>query len=272
MILVSCRRDFTSNQKFAEGNSIRDYPNLSDLARYREMEGADLIERVRGRHVVILVHGFRNPIANVARAYRGIEETLRRQRLMTEAAYGEVIGFLWPGAVSVSGFFAAIPLADKSAWHLYSLLRLLGTAAKTADVQTHSLGARVALQALAAQDDVFVDNLMLTAPAVDDESLEPRREFHASLEACNRAFVFHSKEDAVLKAYVVAQFDLALGSGGPERPKVIETECRNVYVVDSVKAVRKDHSGYRKAPSYFTHWKRILTGEPLPRFDALSGA
>ena len=270
MILVSCRRDFTSDHRFAKVNECRDYPNLSDLTKFQTLDPAEVAERLRGKHVAVLVHGFKNPITNVASSYKTVEDALRKDGMLVDPFYGEVIGFAWPGAVSALGFFAAIPFANNSSEYFYDLLMLLGTSAKTADVQTHSLGARVVLQAIAAQDDVFVDNLMLTAPAVDNETLEPREEFNGSLDACNRCMVYHSKDDTVLKAYTIASFDRALGRKGPEHPKVIETECKNVYVIDCVKVVKKDHGGYRKAPKYFGHWKRVLSNEPLPRFDALA--
>ncbi len=270
MIVVSCRRDFTSDHRFAAENAFRNYPDLSDLTKFQTLDPMEAAARVSGKHVVVLVHGFNNPISNVAASYKVIEDTLKKNGMLVEPFYGEVIGFAWPGAVSALGFFAAIPWANTSSEYFYDLLKLLGVSAKTTDVQTHSLGARVALQAISAQDDAFVDNMMLTAPAVDNEALEPGQEFNGALDACNRCFVYHSKDDTVLKAYQIASLDRALGRKGPEHPKVIETKCKNVYVIDCVQVVKKDHGGYRKAPAYFRHWKRVLTNEPLPRFDALT--
>ena len=43
-----------------------------------------------------------------------------------------------------------------------------------------------------------------------------------------------------------------------------------MYVIDGVQIVKKDHGGYRNTPAYYGHWKRVLTSEPLPRFDALT--
>jgi esterase/lipase superfamily enzyme len=269
MIVVSCRRDFTSDHRFAGANAARDYPDLSDLTTFTPLDDSDVAERTRGKHVVVLVHGFRNPLARVARSYKAVEAGLRAGGMLAEPFYGEAVGFAWPGFVTALGFFGAVPFANNASEYFFDLLGLLAPGAKTVDVQTHSLGARVALQALAAQDRVFVDNLMLTAPAVDNESLEPRQEFNSTLDSCNRCFVYHSKDDSTLKAYTFAQLDRALGKNGPEHPAVIEQECRSVFVIDCHKVVKKDHGGYRKTPLYFAHWKRILENGPLPRFDSL---
>jgi hypothetical protein len=43
------------------------------------------------------------------------------------------------------------------------------------DVQTHGRGACIALQAMAFEHEVWVDNALLTAPAVDNESPNPQR-------------------------------------------------------------------------------------------------
>lgn len=149
------------------------------------------------------------------------------------------------------------------------LIEQLRRSARSIDVQTHSLGARVALQAIASTSDLWVDNLMLTAPAVDDEDLEPAEEFNEALDSCGRVFVYHSKDDSALKAYLIGSVDRALGGKGPQHPKVVQDKCPNVHVVDCVAVVKRDHSGYRKSPKYFEHWARVLNQEPLPRFSTL---
>jgi len=60
-----------------------------------------------------------------------------------------------------------------------------------------------------------IDNALLTAPAVDNESLEPKKEFNASLGSCRRCLVCHSSKDNVLKiAYRIGALDRALGYKG----------------------------------------------------------
>ncbi|HYE75098.1 MAG TPA: alpha/beta hydrolase, partial [Blastocatellia bacterium] len=172
------------------------------------------------------------------------------------------------------GFFPAVPFANRSAGFFRSFLELASRNARTVDVETHSLGARVALQAMAGGTDGFVDNLMLTAPAVDDEVLEPRQEFHKALEACRRCLVYHSDKDRTLKfSYRIGDapnFDRALGLKGPQHPQIIKDQCPDVFTIDCKKVVAT-HGGYRAAGAYYEHWSRVLTDVPLPRVEVLEG-
>ncbi len=271
MILISCRKDFSNSRKFADKNAIRNYPFLPKLDKFEVLDEANLAEQMQGKHVLILVHGFRNPIQNVGSAYQQLLKGLLDSGLMGDTGYDLVLGFTWPGFETPVGFFPAIPFANRSAGYLRSLLELASRNAKTVDIETHSLGARVALQALAAGTDGFVDNLMLTAPAVDDECLEPGQEFHGALQHCRRCLVYHSEKDKTLKVgYRFAGLDRALGLKGPEHPAIIKAKCPDVFVVDCKKVVAS-HSAYRNAGAYYEHWGRVLNATPLDQFEVLEG-
>lgn len=269
MILISCRRDFTSDQLFAQQNQVRNYPNLKDLNQFTELDEENLYAQAAGKHVLVLVHGFRSPMKNVAGAYDTVLRKLHESRLMSKTGYSLVLGYAWPGFRTVVGFFAAVPYANRSAGYFRQFLRRLCQSALTVDVQTHSIGARVALQALSAADEVYVDNLMTLAAAVDNESLEPEQEFHEALENCRRCLVYHSSRDGVLRlGYTILKADRALGCRGPQNPEIVEARCPGVYVVDCASVV-KSHGGYRDAAAYYAHWARLLSDEPLPRFEKL---
>lgn len=246
MILVSCRKNFTSDRFFASANQVEG------------MTESDLVNHLRGKHVLILIHGYRTPMHNVRAAYLAIEDGLRAEGLISASNYSEVVGFAWPSYRLRVSFPAAIPHANTASEYFFDLMRLLTGAARTIDVQTHSLGARVALSGLCAQSEVKTDNLILTAPAVDNECLEPAQEFNEVLGRTRRCYVLHSRRDAVLRLYTVAKADRALGKNGPQHPRVIEQQCPNVYVVDCHRVVKTDHSGYRKTPLYYDFWKQVL--------------
>jgi esterase/lipase superfamily enzyme len=268
MILASCRKHFDSNQFFGD-LQLRRYPNLSNTANFVEITEGELFDEVRDRHVVVFVHGYRNPIRSVAAAYGKLENELTRRGLIGGGNYDLALGFLWPGFQTQIGFFAAVPWANRSASFFREFLKSLNGSAHTVDVQTHSLGARVSLQAMSFEHEVFVDNLMLTAAAVDNESLEPEKEFNTALISCRRCLIYHSAKDRVLKvAYRIGAVDRALGFKGPEHPRVVETKCPEIFVVDC-SAVVDSHGGYRKSADVYEHWGRVLAESPLPRFEKL---
>lgn len=272
MILISCRNDFTDSRRFSDVNAIRNYPFLPRLDQYEELDEANLAIQMQGKHVLILIHGFRSSLKNVAESYQRVLKGLIDHDLMGTTGYQLVLGFIWPGFETVLGYFPAVPYANRSAGRFRNLLELATFNARTVDVQTHSLGARVALQTLAGGSDGYIDNLMMTAAAIDDESLEPGRELNKALELCRRCFVYHTEKDKVLKiGYRIGdalEFDRALGYKGPQRPRIIETECPDVFVVDCTTVVRS-HSAYRATMAYYRHWNRVLLDVPLPRFETL---
>jgi esterase/lipase superfamily enzyme len=268
MILASCRNHFDSNQLF-DDLQFRRYANLADTTTFVEVSEGDLAEEVRDRHIVVFVHGFRSPIKNVAPAYGKLQTEMERRGLIAPGNYDLAVGFLWPGFATRLGFFAAVPWANRSASFFREFVKILNGSAHTVDVQTHSLGARVALQSMAFEHEIWIDNLLLTAPAVDNESLEPAKEFNTALNSCRRCFVYHSEKDPVLKiGYRIGALDRALGFKGPEHPSVIEADCPEVFVVDCAKVVTS-HGGYRQSPEFYGHWERVLADVPLPRFTTL---
>ncbi|MBY0372920.1 MAG: alpha/beta hydrolase [Bryobacteraceae bacterium] len=269
MILISCRRDFVSDRLFASDNQVRNYPNLKNVDLFSDLDLDNVMAQAASKHVLVLVHGFRSPLKNVAASYDTVLTKLIDSGLRAHPHYDLVLGYTWPGFTTRLGFFPAVPYAGRAAGFFREFLNRLCRSALTVDVQTHSLGARVALQALSATEDVFIDNLLLSAPAVDNESLEPQQEFHEALDNCRRCLVYHSSKDKVLKlGFTFASLDRALGLKGPQNPAVIEAQCPSVFVVDC-SAVVPDHGGYRRAAAYYSHWARVLADESLPRFEKL---
>lgn len=272
MIIASCRKDFDSNKFLTADFQLRDYPAPSRPNDFHEVTRSALQARATNRHVCILVHGYSNPLAGVLGAYAEMQTRMADAQIAGPDGYGLVLGFTWPGWWG-PGFPLARHSANYAARYLLLLINTLRPVAHSLDVQTHSLGARVALGALRRRERVFIDNLLLTAPAVDNTAFAPGREFKASLDACNRCFVYHSRRDAVLRKWYPAGDFInsicpALGRNGPRRPDTTLQQNSNLYLVDCAACVA-EHSGYRKAAAYYNHWSRVLSGSPLPRSDTL---
>ena len=273
MYLVSCRSNFTSDQTLSKRNRYRNYSNPQSVDVFQDLELDDILSKATDKHVCILVHGYNNELSAVTRSYWTLVSQASQTDVISPQGYGLVIGFTWPGMATGAGYFATRVTAKKSAPFLTELVNQLRTVAHSVDVQTHSLGARVALTALANPKKVFVDNLMLTAPAVDCDLLEPGEDFHRSLDSCNRCFVYHSRNDSVLKITyplgdIADGLQRALGLNGPRSKPATLSKCPNAYVVDCSARV-KEHGGYRQAPKYFAHWKELLSGTSMERYDEL---
>ncbi len=244
MILASCRRNFTS-------------PWFESSLQLRDEDGIPItLERLAlslAKHnVCILVHGYRVDFDSAVAAYARIENMAKAEGLDYT-----FIGYLWPGSVIAAGFFAAISRATKSGFQLADLIWGLNDAGCKPSVETHSLGARVALKALALGADV--KDVILTAPAVDDGSLALNAEFYRSLAHARRVGVFYSANDPVLKgAYWWAELLLerrqvhALGLDGPEKPTPF-----NVQSFDMSSQVHS-HGEYRDRTETYQNWKAFI--------------
>ena len=228
MILASCRR--TPDDAVA-------YPVPTV-----DVEVSVLRKRLFASRVLVLVHGYRSDMHSITDAYLTIQEN-------TKGMYDEIIGFVWPNGWTRLGFYPSVLRARRSAQALSDFLQELNWCGCTVDVQTHSLGAVVALEAVRSEmpGAWTVRNLILAAPAVDhDVSLNHPR--------VSRLYIMHSRNDAVLKygwPIAHAGFGQALGYRGPRKPEHLP---ENVRVLDCSNFV-KEHGGYRTSTVVYVYWR-----------------
>jgi len=119
----------------------------SNTQQFEEITEGTLADEVKDKHVLVLVHGYRNPLRNVAAAYKKLDSALRTR------------GLIGPGNYDSGHRLPVAPIRDA---HRIFLSRALGepfgiilphrdaVAEQQCPYgrrQTHSLGARVALQA-----------------------------------------------------------------------------------------------------------------------------
>jgi esterase/lipase superfamily enzyme len=267
MLLASIRKSFTSPTSFSDALRFREVPQPK-LEPFTTLSEAQFRQRVAGKRCLVLVHGYRNSAGDAVDAYGKVMQMLAASGLPAALAYEETVGFLWPGGLTRVGFPLSVLKADSSAKSFEELLLLLAAAGATVDTQTHSLGARVTLKAL-DRGNANLRNLHLTAPAVDDESIEDGEVFDQACLRCQRVYALHSKRDSVLKvAYRIGDlwdFDRALGWKGPQHPKKI---LSNTKVADCQEVV-KEHGGYRHAAEYFDYWRQELENPAAPQFVRL---
>lgn len=273
MIVVSCRQGFGSDCKLAGRLLVREYPDLARLDEYRSVGLSELRARAAGQTVGVLVHGYNTKLSEVLTAYGEMQERMTQAGLLgRQGCYGLLVGFAWPGWTRVA-FLLARRAANQAGLFLRELMNELRGTAQAVDVQTHSLGARVALSALRKKDGTAARHVLLSAAAVDYAILEPGRFFQPSLRACARCVVYHSRRDKVLRqAFPVGDspdgIQPALGLNGPRSRAITLKACPNVHVVDCA-AVVGEHSGYRKADAYYQHWHRVASGAALERYEKL---
>ena len=256
MLIISSRENFVDADHLARRNEVREI----DLPSYRAINyDLDLPKILSGKKVLILVHGYNNDQIEIYDAYNSIEQTIST---LLPGKYDYIIGYAWPGGDSGKSWWYAKKKAEGAAQLFGELLNSLSCSA--IDVMSHSLGAAVTLGALLqGQSKKLIRNYFCTAPAVDNESLEPGRKYHNSLSVLDKIFIFHSVEDDVLrKLYTAAEWDHALGLRGPEHRNFVLTRDGDGVFVANCKRVVKHHSDYKKCLPLYQYMQSSMSGLP----------
>jgi esterase/lipase superfamily enzyme len=264
MNYISYRKNFWSNVDIGVPDAIREVPNDGTSAE-TPISDDDFRTSIKNQRLLLLIHGYRNKRENIIGGYSMIDGAMQAKNIVGTGAraYHQVIGIAWPGGFTRASYLLAKMRANALGDSVFARLKKIVEAAKAVDIMTHSLGARVVLKALqnAAPDSETVRNLFLTAPAVDDESIQEGEKFFISTQACRKVYVLHSSNDKVLKlSYPLMDFDKALGLNGPDKPNKVGG---NVQLVDCSNAI-KAHSDYRKRLELYSFIKKVLDGQPTP--------
>jgi hypothetical protein len=131
----------------------------------------------------------------------------------------------------------------------------------------------VAFEALREGTPQIVRNSWNFAAAVDNESIELGERYHDAIGRCQRFYVFHSRNDSVLRVWYrvgdLFDFDTALGFSGPEDAGAIIRHSRNVRVVNC-KDVVQSHGGYRSAGQVWAFMSQQLQNPSKEQFFTLS--
>jgi esterase/lipase superfamily enzyme len=180
----------------------------------------------RESSIAFLVHGFNVNRSSGTDAFR---QLLQHLPLLGGMAY---VGMLWPGdhwSRAASYSFEGND-ADDSATALTTFIGDTVTRGTELSFVSHSLGARVVLEAIKRlkRTDYPTRQVCLMAAAIDDFSLAAQRTYLTAVARTQRVAVLASREDRVLKlAYPLGDFlqsliffrtdrtGLALGFHGP---------------------------------------------------------
>jgi hypothetical protein len=273
MYMVSCRRDFWSATDFSTADEIRDL-DLAGNGQGPAVPPAVFLNAMAGKRITVLVHGYNNEQRDVLDSYGTIDTKMRLLGFLgrTNAPYDALVGFAWPGGSAGVSFPFARGRADDAAPRLNQLFASLKGSNATIDVNSHSLGAHVTFEALRDATTNVVRNAWSFASAVDNESVEKGERYYTASQRCSRVYVFHSKNDPVLRVWYrlgdVFDFDTALGYSGPEDPRAIIDNSPNVTVINC-KDVVSSHGGYRSTGQVWSFMQQELASPGSEQFVTL---
>ncbi|MGD0619044.1 MAG: alpha/beta hydrolase [Bryobacteraceae bacterium] len=208
------------------GGPLRTDVNISqgDVNTYQGLNKQDLLNDIRGRDVLIGVHGF-----NVSRS-DGVAALSNWEGLLQLGPSTRFAGVLWPGdSVWLHGldYPEAPRIADEAGQLIGPFLDQNFGGAASISFASHSLGARVVLSTIASMKR-SVKRLILMAGAIDDDCLTT--EFQSIVPNVGEISVLASiKDDVLAMAFPLGNLTggilttghpwlrEALGRGGPSR-------------------------------------------------------
>ena len=159
---------------------------------------------IAGKRVLLLLHGYRNTEDSAAGAYSTLLENFES---VAAVPYDVIVGAFMPLSQFKLGFPFARMRAAAAGRMVAAPFRLAHMTCL--DIQTHSLGGMVALEAL--RSGLRCRNLIMSAPAVSNNALEPHSRYGPYLYRAKRIVVAHSIHDPVDWPYRFASWDRMLG-------------------------------------------------------------
>jgi len=277
MLMISSRERFWDPIHFSRTDGIRDVLLENPSAGVdTPVTEAEYLDAVRGRKMLLLVHGYNNTEDDVSLAYARIAAAAKHH---FKTRYDVITGYTWPGGSLRIGYPIARARANAAGPRLAVWIRKVARVAASLDIMCHSLGARTALKALGALRGTPVRNLFLFAAAIDNESIEKGEEFYDATKRAGTVLVVHSRDDKALAVWFRVGdallpwqwfdlFDLPLGYSGPEDPADIINHSPHVKVVNG-KGAELGHHDYKDNPVLFAFLAKFLAGKTPEQFYTL---
>jgi esterase/lipase superfamily enzyme len=208
------------------------------------------LRRKRTPRALIVVHGYKSAFDNTVEAYEQIEGEVNR---IKPGEFPLIVGFHWPGSWSATfGYVAAERRAKEAGARLSELIQELVRRNFDVTVSAHSLGCKVALEALCVEDSPGF-SLVLAGAAVDHDVFADKHRYMQAVR--RRAYavnVLYSLRDDVLKfGYRLPPqnwFSPALGWKGPK-----STPSTNIIHAADLSESVAGHSEYRSVPEFYAH-------------------
>jgi esterase/lipase superfamily enzyme len=196
----------------AVGGSVAGFVGTAEaasIADYSSVDPTAWLAGIQGRHVWIATHGF-----NVDRK-SGIDGLSKWEGLLRLDPQSAFVGLLWPGdSVWAHGLdYPDEPrVANAAGLLLASFLDEHFGGAASISFVSHSLGARVVLETVAAMS-LPMRRALLMAAAIDDDCLQ--KEFKPAADNIGELSTLSSNEDHVLSFLSAGQFPRGYRDQGP---------------------------------------------------------
>jgi len=245
MYLINTRKNIGDGRSFSSHDRLgrigSDYDAFS-VSRQK------ILDACKNQTILVLIHGFNNPLQDVLMEYKLIEKQLNQY---VQTAYDVIIGFIWPGGVSEFDYFKAKTNTREAGERLHFWLKDLCLVSEAVDVLGHSMAAQVGKMALQESADLHIRNIYSMGAAVNTNQPYDSEAFKNVVQACEQLFVFFTTNDRILKyAYRLIEWHNPVGYTGPDLGLLNDSAAHRVRLVDCSNIIA-DHTGYIRCPKIF---------------------
>jgi len=249
-----------------------------------EKEFKSSLEALKGKRILVLIHGLKNPRDKLLSSYRAAQSNVsqlsstfdesylnRIKRFVNgylvfwepdhKTPYDAVIGISWPSFDHETYYYKAKEnakaVAPKVARHLHEVASL----ADEVDVIAHSMGNLVLFEALTEKKEtsISLNHIYSIAAAVPKNSLNSEERYGNVANQCQKLFVLYSKNDEALAwpYYLAEAGKIALGLEGANHKSSL---LSNVTSVNCTQIINS-HSDYFPNYKFYQFIEKHHNGE-----------
>ncbi len=251
MIYISSRKSLWDAEHFSDSFIVFSNNDAQRDIGYHDF--SFLKQKIAGKKVLILVHGFNCDKLFTLQDYSHIEQSHKEYW----GTYDVVLGYIWPGAEKKRRYWSSLKRINRSADNFSYLLEYLIGGAASLGIWGHSMGCKVALKGLMyIQTKTKIKKcpieLILTAAALSSYCLEKGNDYFGVTQFVNKTYIFYARGDKILRYfYRLLHCGPALGASGPHNKGAL---AGNVYSINCDNVI-DSHVGYSYSKSVFVFLK-----------------
>jgi len=266
LVLTLCL--FASFSLFGDAIVISDrhnFKNADAISNYQEQRTVKLkapfisgsldeeewLARVKDKKIVVVIHGYNNDYREALRFFTKVKNR-------SNDFYDTHICYMWPGGDQTQEYFSArsrvtgFNLPDR----LLNLLEDAAANGKSVDIIAHSMGCRLALEALSFDSALSIGNVFLMAAAIDNGALERGQEYSGAIQRCEKIYGFYSKNDKVVREYYpIVEWDKGFGAVGSQNPSKLPADIQAINCSSFIDS----HGNYAGSDEMFEMIGEILS-------------
>ena len=189
MYMINVRADGIDGNAFAEAEQLFD---LGQGGQIKQISEAELMQAVEQKNILIIVHGFYRPIADVLSFYVTMEQYHQDS---LSAHYDAIVGFIWPGGESKFDYYHSTQYVRKTGSIFRKWMHHMNYARCTIDVMSHGMGSLVIYHSLQISDDFTIRNIFTIGAGIPQEVITNVSYMDRVRNRVKNFYVFYIEKD-----------------------------------------------------------------------------